>query len=224
MDEMRNSRRVMVDNQIRTFDVTDQVVLAAFETVPRHAFVAPDDRAFAYSDKPFAIGTGSGTRALLPPLILARMLQAFEAKPGESALDVLGGTGYGAALMAEMGLATTLLESDAATLDLARQSLAATSNPVTVAPVAAGLTAATTPALPAGSFDCILLGGATEREPAGLFPLLRDGGRLVTILKHEGASRAVLYVKSGSTVGRRRVFDVLAPVLPGFALEPAFEF
>lgn len=224
MDEMRNARRVMVDNQIRTFDVTDQVVLAAFEQVAREAFVDSSERAIAYSDRPMVTGSATGRRHMLPPLILARMLQALEARDGEIALEVLGGTGYGAALMAAMGLKASLLEADQANTDLARKALASAGQTVSVLPADAGLTATSRPALAPASFDCILVSGAVEVEPAGLLALLRDGGRLVVILKQNGASRAVLYVKAGETVGRRRIFDVQAPLLPGFAKEPAFEF
>ncbi len=224
MDEMRNARRVMVDNQIRTFDVTDPAVLLAFETVPRDLFVAPADRRIAYSDRPLQVGTGPAGRPLLPPLILARMLQAFEARPGETALDVLGGTGYAAALMAAMGLEVTLLEAETGHLEMAGKAFAAAGAAVTRAPAMPGLTATSGVALPAGRFDCILVSGATEIEPTGFFPLLAEGGRLVVILRENGASRAMLYVKSGETIGRRRIFDVQAAILPGFDRKPAFEF
>lgn len=224
MDEMRNARRVMVDNQIRTFDVTDQAVLAAFETVPREAFVAPADRKIAYSDRPLAVGTGTASRPMLPPLILARLLQALEARPGETALDVLGGSGYAAALCAAMGLEATLLESEAAYLEVAGKALAEAGIAVTLAPVAAGLTATSGASLPAGGFDCILVNGAAEVEPSGLFPLMAEGGRLAIILRESGASRAMLYVKRSGTIGRRRIFDVQAAILPGFDRKPVFEF
>ncbi|MCZ8302091.1 MAG: protein-L-isoaspartate O-methyltransferase [Beijerinckiaceae bacterium] len=224
MDEMRNARRVMVDNQIRTFDVTDPAVLLAFETVPRDLFVTPADRRIAYSDRPLQVGTGLAARPMLPPLILARMLQSLEARPGEKALDVLGGAGYAAALLVAMGLDATLLEAEAGHLEAAGKAFAAAGTSVVLAPAMPGLTATSGVALPAGSFDCILLSGATEVEPAGLFPLLAEGGRLAVILRENGVSRAMLYVKSGGTIGRRRIFDVQAAVLPGFDRKPAFEF
>lgn len=224
MDEMRNARRVMVDNQIRTFDVTDPAVLLAFETVPREMFVASADRRIAYSDRPLQVGAGLAARPMLPPLILARMLQALEARPGEKALDVLGGTGYAAALLTAMGLDATLLEAEAGHLEAAGKAFAAAGASVALAPALPGLTATSGVALPGSSFDCILLSGATEVEPTGLFPLLAESGRLAVILHENGASRAMLYVKSGGTIGRRRIFDVQAAVLPGFDRKPAFEF
>jgi protein-L-isoaspartate(D-aspartate) O-methyltransferase len=224
MNEMHKARRIMVDNQIRTFDVTDQALLTAFEVVPREAFVGPADRAIAYADRPLTLGAGALARPLLPPLILARLLQALEPRPGDVALDVLGGAGYGAALLASMGLQVTLLETDPGHAETARKAAAEAGVTVTIAPAAGQLSAETVPSLPLASFDCILINGAVERDPKGLIALLREGGRLAVILRENGISRAYLYVKSGETTGRRRIVDVQAPILPGFALEPVFEF
>jgi protein-L-isoaspartate(D-aspartate) O-methyltransferase len=224
MDEMRNARRVMVDNQIRTFDVTDPNVLAAFESVPRQLFVAPADSAIAYSDRPLSVGSGSGLRHLLPPLVLARLLQALEAQKGELALDVLGGSGYSAALLATMGLETTILETDDAAIDLARKTLAEAGIAVSFLPDVTGVMAGAKAAMPTNRFHCILVNGAVEIEPVALFPLLRDGGRLAVILRQNGVSRAMLYVKSSGAISRRRIFDAQAAILPGFAKDPAFVF
>ena len=121
MVDMPTARRVMVDNQIRTFDVTDREVLAAFDVVPRDAFVAPGDKAIAYADRILTVGEASARRAMLPPLILARLIQALQPVAGERALDVAGGFGYSAAILASIGLDTTAVETDASLTEGARR-------------------------------------------------------------------------------------------------------
>lgn len=222
MADMHNARRVMVDNQIRTFDVTDRDVLAAFDVVPRELFVSEKDRTIAYADR--AIALGDGCRVMLPPLLLARLVQALQPQAGERALDVMSGTGYPAALLAEIGLDVTVLESDAALADAAKAALAAAGSKAQVAPVQPDLGADKVIAPAGGGFDIILLNGATEREPKAFFPLLKDGGRLGVFVREAGACRALVYVKSGNHVSPRRAFDALAPVLAGFAAEAGFVF
>lgn len=222
MADMLNARRVMVDNQIRTFDVTDRDVLAAFDVVPRELFVADKDRAIAYADR--TVTLADGRRAMLPPLLLARLVQALQPQAGERALDVLSGTGYPAAILAAIGLDVTLLESDPVLAEQAKAALAAAGSAVQVAPVQSDL-GADKIAAPAGDgFDVILINGATEREPKAFFPLLKDGGRLGVFFRDSRASRALVYIKAGTHVSPRRAFDALAPVLPGFAAEAGFVF
>lgn len=92
----------MVNSQLRTGDVVDREVLAAFLETPRERFVAADCVALAYLDRETP-ALGARTRRLLRPLTLARMLQAAAVKAGDRALDVAAGSGYGSALLDFMG-------------------------------------------------------------------------------------------------------------------------
>lgn len=224
MVDMRAARRVMVDNQIRTFDVTDRDVLAAFYAVPRETFVAEQDRALAYTDRTLSVGESSTRRVLLPPLILARLIQALQPQAGESALDVLGGHGYSAAIFAAIGLETTFLEADKTLTQAARTALVAAGVPVAVAAAQPRLSAQAGALLPGERFDIILINGASEREPDGFFPLMKEGGRLGIIRREGNAAQALVYVKANGHVSPRRAFDAQAAVLPGFAAEPGFVF
>lgn len=224
MVDMLKARRVMVDNQIRTFDVTDHAVLAAFYATPRESFVAGRDQAIAYADRALSVGQGDGSRPLLLPLILARLIQALQPQAGESALDVMGGHGYSAAVLAAIGLKTTFLETDAGLTEAARTAFAATGAAVTIAAAQPGLSAMAGAALPGEAFDIILINGASEREPKGFFPLMREGGRLGIVLREGNAARAMVYVKVNGHVSPRRAFDAQVAVLPGFSAEPGFVF
>jgi len=213
MDSFTGLRRMMVDCQLRTYDITNRAVLAAADEVPREAFVPEALSHLAYLDQAVPLpGTG---RALMAPMVIARMIQTLELQPGEDALEYGGGTGYGAALMARIGLRATLWEPDAGALELAEAALR----------TAAAADVTTTAKRPANdSFDAILVSGACEIVPEELFSLLRQNGRLIAVDGLGRSARVKLYQKSGSTVSGRPVFDAAAPVLTEFRRPPAFVF
>ena len=86
-------RRRMVDCQLRTFSVIDEAVLFAVLNTPREVFVDPQSRAVAYSDAALTVTAGGVRRQLLTPMVLARLLQSAEIRPGDRLLDVAGSTG-----------------------------------------------------------------------------------------------------------------------------------
>src|SRR6516162_1820144 len=94
------ARRHMVDGQIRTADVTNPDLIAAMEAVPREQFVPPALATQAYSDGDVSLGHG---RALLRPIVLGKLIQGADPRPGDRVLDVGCGTGYSAAVLAHMG-------------------------------------------------------------------------------------------------------------------------
>src|SRR5690242_4560341 len=110
------ARRHMVDGQIRTADVTNPSLIAAMQTVPRELFVASAMTDQAYRDGDVGLGPG---RALLRPIVLGKLIQGADVRPGNHVLVIGCGTGYSAALLAHMGAAVVALEEDA---DLARHA------------------------------------------------------------------------------------------------------
>lgn len=212
MESFAALRRMMVDCQLRTYDVTDRAVLAAADEVPREAFLPQSLSHLAYLDQPVALpGTG---RALMTPMVIARMIQVLDLQRGEDVLEYGGGTGYGAALMASMGTQATLWEPDSEALAMAESALRD-----------AAVTVSTSANRPAnGAFDAILVSGACEIVAATLFPLLREGGRLIAVDGLGRSARVNLYQKSGGKVSGRAVFDAAAPVLAEFRRVPAFVF
>jgi protein-L-isoaspartate(D-aspartate) O-methyltransferase len=89
----------MVERQIRRRGVTDEVVLRAMETVPRHEFVPERYQAQAYSDHPLPIGHG---QTISQPYIVALMTELLELKSTDRVLEVGTGCGYQAAILAEI--------------------------------------------------------------------------------------------------------------------------
>jgi protein-L-isoaspartate(D-aspartate) O-methyltransferase len=95
------ARRAMIDNQLRPEAVTDAAVLAAMAAIPREDYVAPEARAFAYVDRPVALGAG---RSMMPPAAFGRLLSELAPRAGERALVVGAGSGYAAAVLGHIGL------------------------------------------------------------------------------------------------------------------------
>lgn len=222
MLDFAQARRTMVDGQLRTFDVTDLAVLAAMNEVPREAFVAPGLEALAYLDQdlPVTEGGGGEARRMLKPMVLARLVQALGIEAGTRVLDVAGGLGYSAAVMARLGGRVAALEADeamaAAARDRLRQVGAQGVNTV-AGPLEAGYPGG-------GPYDAVLVNGAVELRPTRLLEQLADGGRLACIEGRGGMGKAVLYVRAGDAYGSRALFDAAAPPLSAFRKPPAFVF
>ena len=216
-ETQREQRLAMVNSQLRTGDVVDREVLAAFLETPRERFVARDFIALAYLDREIP-ARGARTRRLLPPLTLARMLQAAAVKASDRALDVGGGSGYGAALLDVMGAKVVALESDPGAAAAAREELAGRPNvEVVEGPLDAGVAHL-------GPFDVIVVEGAFRICPKALLSQLADGGRLVGIDSSGGSSQAALFEKRGEGLSRRALFETVADTLDGFQPGVSFAF
>src|SRR5262245_60762761 len=109
MTDFAQARRMMVEGQIRTNDVTDLRVLAAFDEVSRERFVPERWRAIAYLDRDVPVQE-TGGRCLLKPMVLAKLIQAAEAGEGDRVLDVGCATGYSSAVLAKLARLVVALE------------------------------------------------------------------------------------------------------------------
>jgi len=216
MTDFAAARRNMVDGQVRTADVTDLRIISAMLEVPREAFLPPAKAALAYLDLDVPVGDGS--RRLIKPMVLARLIQATDLSGTDRVLDVGCVTGYAAALLARLAGQVVALEQDAGLAQSARAALTPLPNvAVQSGPLTAGWPQG-------GPYDAILLEGATELAPETLLRQLKDGGRLVCILGSGPSAKAMLYRRSGRDSGGRAIFDAAAPPLPGFVKPPEFAF
>ncbi|GJD48467.1 Protein-L-isoaspartate O-methyltransferase [Methylobacterium crusticola] len=217
MLDYAQARRLMVDCQLRTFDVTDIALLDAFDAVPRERFMAAGRETFAYIDQPQAVGTEDGeTRCMPAPMVLARLIQALAVKPGQKVLEVAAGLGYGAAILHRLGAAVVALESLPGLAAGARERLGEAAT-VEAGPLAQG-------APGRAPFDAILVNGRIEVRPQGLLEQLADGGRLACVQGLGRTAKATLWVRSGDAFGSRPLFDASMPALRAFAAEAGFAF
>jgi protein-L-isoaspartate(D-aspartate) O-methyltransferase len=217
MFDAANARRLMVEGQVRTADVTDTDLLDAMAILPREQFLPPSLAPLAYLDGDIPIGDG---RALLKPMVLAKLIQAARVRREDRVLDIGCGTGYSSAVLARLAGSVVALEEDAELARQAKQALAAigaASVEVAVGPLTAGWPAS-------GPYDVILLNGATEIALDMLGGQLKPDGRLVGIHGRPPAAKAMMYhLTEGHVIGRP-IFDAAARLLPGFVAAPAFVF
>ncbi len=218
-------RQAMVDNQLRTFSITDRAILDRMQSVPREMFIPSNQAAIAYSDRALVITDGGASRPMLPPMILGRMIQAARILPTDRILDVGGATGYSAAVLAGLGAEVVALECEASLTGKAAANLKISgikNARAVTGPLAAGLAEA-------APFDVIVVNGMIETVPDLLLAQLADGGRLVAIrrIQHDPtgrAGKAVQYERSGQAIGVKEIFDASAGVLPGFEAVTSFAF
>jgi len=220
MSGFSTARLKMVDGQVRTSDVTDRRVIDAMLSVPRELFAPASRQALAYLDLDLDVSEGGAKRYLIKPQLTGKLLQAAEIGEGDNVLVVGCATGYLAALTAKLARQVTATETDSALAAKAGHAFAAL-----------GLTNVTCKAAAcaegdasAGPYDVIVLNGATEVTPDGLFGQLREGGRLVGVSAESRPSRAMIVTRSHGEFGYRPLFDAAAPVLPGLERAAAFVF
>lgn len=98
-DDLAASRETMVERQLIARGIAEPCILNAMRRVPREAFLSPDLRAWAYADAALPIEAG---QTITQPFMVARMLQAARLKPEDRVLEIGTGSGYAAAVLAEM--------------------------------------------------------------------------------------------------------------------------
>lgn len=223
METFARARHNMVESQIRTNKVTDELLLAALADIPRERFVPAAQEGIAYVDEDIPIGNG---RYLMEPMVLARLLQEAEVGLEDIALDVGAGAGYGAAVLARLAGTVVALENDEDLVLAAAKNFhdLGIDNAVCVqGELRLGHAKQ-------GPYNVILLSGMVPEVPEALFDQLAEGGRLVGVVggddgpAGQGMGRAMLYRKSGGVVSGRVLFDAATPMLPGFAREESFVF
>lgn len=216
MADSATLRRMMVDGQVRTADVTQWPLIQAMLEVPREPFVPDAQAGLAYLDLDLPVG--EGTRRLLKPMVLARMVQALDISAETSVLDVGCATGYAAALMARLGASVVALEEPPELAAKARANLAGHASVEVVEGKLADGYRARAP------YRAILVEGAIELDPEALCRQLADAGRLICIRGSGPAGKVVIYSKNAEDITPRVIFDAAGSTLPGFVKPLAFAF
>jgi len=208
-----HARELMVEQQIRPWDVLEVRVLDVLARLPREAFVAESHRALAYADIELPLGNG---QKMMKPVIEGRTLQALDLQPGDEVLEIGTGSGYLSACMGELAREVLSLEIDAdlATTARARLDAAGLGNNVRIE-TADALTWDTE-----RRFDAICVTGAVDVIPSRFTQWLRPGGRLFVIRGLSPVMEAVLVKADGTT---ESLFETDIDYLRGAAPAPQFQ-
>ncbi len=189
--DFARSREVMVESQIIDRGVRDRDVIRAMKTVPRHLFVPEKYRVSAYADHPLPIGEG---QTISQPYIVAFMTEALRLKPGDKVLEIGTGSGYQAAVLAEIVKDVYSIEIVETLGKRASQTLAELG--YTNIHIRIGDGYKGWPRM--APFDAIIATCAPEKIPEPLIEQLKEGGRMIIPLGGEGSvQRLVVGVKTG---------------------------
>ena len=171
-DPFLEQRQRMVAVQLRRRGIFDERVLQVMERVPRHEFIAPQFLNRAYHDDPVPIGEG---QTVSQPYIVAYMLQALAISPEHCVLEIGTGTGYQAALLAELAHEVISIERHAPLAVAARDNLARLGYRNLTVVNADG----TTGWPEAAPYDRIIVAAASPQVPSPLFDQLKERGRMI---------------------------------------------
>ncbi len=212
------ARTNMIDGQIKPFGVNDEVLLHAFNEVPREAFVPSEWAASAYAGEHIPMGQG---RYLLDAALYARLLQAMALPVEARVLDIGCLYGYSSAVLSQLVREVVAVDS-APWSEKAKTILGSLKN-ANIAVETAELTAGVPGRAP---YDVIVINGAVQNIPDALWRQLKPDGFIATFVRNASgpelaAGQAVILRKDTAP---RVLFDALVPVLKGFEKAEGFVF
>ncbi len=197
----KDARMGMVDDQIAARGVRDERVLAAFRRVPRHAFVPESQRDDAYTDRPLPIGHG---QTISQPYIVAAMTELLRLSPGDRVLEVGTGSGYQAAVLAELGAQVFSIEIVAALATQAQRTLSDLGFDRVAVKVGDGFEGWPEHA----PYDAIVVTAAPKAVPPPLLEQLKPGGRMVIPVGGREQVLRVFERSEGGELNMRPIFGV----------------
>jgi protein-L-isoaspartate(D-aspartate) O-methyltransferase len=210
-DSFDEKRLLMVAQQLKARDITDPRVLAAMGKVPRHRFVPDNLRSLAYEDHPLPIGSG---QTISQPYIVALMTQWAEVKPGDKVLEVGTGSGYQAAVLAELSDRVFSIELLPDLAEAARTHLRDLGYGRVQVRSGDGYQGWPEDA----PFDAILVTASAPEVPPALKQQLKEGGRLVIPVGPPGSVQELLLLRKvkGELQEEQRVPVLFVPLVkPG---------
>lgn len=208
----------MIEQQIRTWEVLDPVVLALLNEVPREHFVADLQVGLAFADVELPIGYG---QTMLSPKLEGRILQAVSIKKTDKVLLIGTGSGYLTALLAKLAAHVHSVEINPALSEIAKSRMAAegiSNVTLYVGDGADGWSAA-------APYDVIVYTGSTQLRPLAAEKMLAIGGRLFVVTGEAPIMQATLTQRVSEDAFRREVlFETCLPLLVNAPQTTKFEF
>lgn len=207
-DYYASKRQKMVDGQLVTRQIADPRVLAAMGNVPRHLFVPEEYRHQAYADGPLPIGSG---QTISQPYIVALMTQLLELEGDETVLEIGTGSGYQAAILADLAVKVYSIERHPDLAERARlvlDELKLTNIEVIVGDGSLGLPEH-------APYQAIMVTAAAPEVPRPLLKQLAEDGRLVVPVGGMGGQSLQVWVRRGEAFSHQSVLPVAFVPLRG---------
>ncbi len=211
------ARSQMIEQQIRTNDVSNPLIVNALQRLSREKFVpaAFVDLAFADDEIPLPHG-----QCMLRPTTEGKILQALALEATDSVLEIGTGTGYFTACLAELAASVTSIDIYSDLIAVAEKNLADT-----------GISNVELQCmdmqdeLPPGYFDAIIVSGSMRATDERLMAALKPGGRLFAVTGNSPVKDAILVTRDAEqNLKTARLFETDLPALVNVAQEPAFFF
>lgn len=209
-----HARALMVEQQVRPWDVLDPRVLDVLASVPRETYVDEPLKALAYADVALPLGHGEHMHK---PVLHGRALQALLPAEGESILEIGTGSGYLSACLGRLCREVISIERHADLAERAQARLQAQGE--------ANVRVETADAMrtePGRTFDAICVNAAVDGIPERFLSWLRPGGRMFIVRGRAPAMEAVLVHADVNGTRIESLFETELPYLAGAA--PAAEF
>ena len=221
MIDFTEARAKMVNNQVRTCDVTQHALISAMLTVPREEFVSEEQKPLAYIDEDISLsGIGAEGRFLTEPAQFAKLAQLCSVNTDDVVLVLGAGCGYAAAVFSQLCSSVVALEENDKLCQHAEVRLSELGFD-NVAVVQGPLEDGWANEAP---YDVIFIDGAVGFVPESIINQLQSGGRLVSVQGTGNSAVARIYTNDDSIISNRDVMNCAIPALPGFRTEAGFVF
>jgi len=210
--DIEQARFNMIEQQVRPWEVLDPTVLSLLSVVKREGFVPAAHKDLAFADVEVPIGSkGIVGQTMLAPKIEARMLQELNIRAKDKVLEIGGGSGYMAALIAAKAEFVYTVEIDPELVDVARRNL----KEAGVANVSVDLGDAAQGWPLYAPYDVVVISASTPILPESILKQLKIGGRLVAVVGEAPAMQMQLVTRTEENAfATINVFEtVIAPLI-----------